>query len=51
MAEFCKDCFIKHFHPTKKEIKNIVLSKDDDFCEGCGEFKPVVEYIADGEET
>ena len=45
MAEFCKDCFIKIFHPTEKDIKNIILSESNDFCEGCCEIKPVVEYL------
>lgn len=45
MAEFCKECFIKIFCPTEEEIKQIVLSEDDDYCEGCNEFKPIVEYL------
>ena len=50
MAEFCKECFIRNFHPTEKEIKGIVLSEDNDYCEGCGEIKPVVEYLTNDED-
>lgn len=45
MAEFCRDCFIKFLCPTPPDIDRIVMTDDDDFCEGCGEYKPVVEYI------
>ena len=40
MAEFCLDCF-KKFEPNANE-DNTVLSEYNDFCEGCGEVKPVV---------
>lgn len=42
MAEFCKECFLN------KENEQIVMSEDDDLCEGCGEFKPVVVKIKKG---
>lgn len=43
MAEFCKKCFleIEGYH----EDSEIVMSKDEDFCEGCTEWKPVVIRI------
>ena len=44
MAEFCKQCFI-NIEPEYVKNKEIVVSEDDDFCEGCGEFKPVVIEI------
>ena len=41
MAEFCRDCFLDmegddHF------ADKIILSRDPDICEGCGEWKRVV---------
>ena len=47
MAEFCKECFIKLLCPTENEIQQIVLSEDDDYCEDCNQFKPVVKYLTD----
>ena len=38
MAEFCKDCF-KKMCPGWLIIS---VSKEEDLCEGCGEWKPVV---------
>ena len=38
MAEFCKDCF-------KKMCPDWIItevSRENDLCEGCGEWKPVV---------
>ena len=45
MAEFCKDCFIETFRPSPDVISRIVMSKECDLCEGCGQWKPVVSYI------
>lgn len=45
MAEFCRECFIKTFRPTQDEINRIVMTKEIDLCEGCGEWKPVVSYL------
>ena len=45
MAEFCKECFIKHLLPDPMDIPYLVMSKDDDLCEGCGKIAPVVLYI------
>ena len=45
MAEFCKECFIKHLKPTKEEEEHIILSEEVDFCEGCGNYDYVVEGI------
>ena len=41
MAEFCLDCWNK-MNGTRHSKRKYVLSKDLDFCEGCGEFKHVV---------
>ena len=47
MAEFCKECFleIEGYHNDKK----IVMSEDEDFCEGCNEWKTVVVRIKKGD--
>lgn len=39
MAEFCLDCFneLNHTHYTKSEVW-----LEEDFCEGCGEWKPCI---------
>jgi len=43
MAEFCKECFLRINKNYKEE--QLVLSEDDDLCEVCGKFKPVVIEI------
>lgn len=35
MSEFCKECFLK-LNPQFTE-KDLVMIKEDDLCEGCGE--------------
>ena len=45
MAEFCADCAKKHLGFTDEEMRRAVMSDDPELCEGCGEIKPVVEYI------
>ncbi len=35
MSEFCKDCFLK-LNPQFEE-KDLVMIKEDELCEGCGE--------------
>ena len=42
MAEFCRDCFLE-IHEMKKLPSYLTLSRDLDFCEGCGQWKHVVE--------
>lgn len=44
MAEFCLDCW-NRLHGEDKTERDVILSKDDDLCEGCGEFRPVVEGL------
>ncbi|MBA7522994.1 hypothetical protein ES705_15116 [subsurface metagenome] len=40
MAEFCLDCFLKYSPSIPRE--KIILSKEPDFYEECGEIRPVV---------
>ena len=42
MAEFCLDCWNK-LNQKKLTERDVVLSRDYDLCEGCGEFCRVVE--------
>ncbi len=41
MAEFCLDCW-NTINQTAFTHKDVVLSGYEDFCEGCGDFLPVV---------
>ena len=41
MAEFCLKCWNK-INRTNDDERDLVMSKDLDFCEGCGEWKHVV---------
>ena len=45
--DLCKKCFIKNMHPTKKEIKKIVLSEEKYKCSCCGKCDYIVEYVED----
>ena len=47
MAEFCRKCFIETFRPSKEEEQKIIMSEESDLCEGCGEVKPFVLYVAE----
>lgn len=42
MAEFCLDCWNK-LNGEKMTERDVILSKEYDLCEGCGEFCRVVE--------
>ena len=46
MAEFCKVCVMEICNVDLKK-KKIIMSKDLDLCENCGEWKPVVVKIVD----
>ena len=41
MAEFCAECFIK-LENGRYTKRDLILSKETDFCEGCAQWKPVV---------
>lgn len=51
MAELCRECFIKTWHPyiddaAKLELEeDIVMSEDNQICEGCGKCIPCVHHI------
>lgn len=49
MAELCRECFIKTWNPSAYDIKHIVMSKDNDFCEGCMDCVPYVDHIDDSD--
>ena len=50
MAEFCKKCFIEKLLTSYERRDyddgklSIVMYEDEDFCEGCGQIAPVVNY-------
>ena len=44
MAEFCRDCFLR-MEGDDRLANRIILSRDLDLCEGCGEWKRVVEVL------
>lgn len=46
MAEFCKDCFMEIYEIDLKKEK-IIVSKEPELCENCGEWKPTVIKIRD----
>ena len=42
MAEFCLDCFNKHFNENLSS-SDVVLAEE--FCEGCSQIKPCVMTV------
>lgn len=45
MAELCRECFIDTWRPNAYDIEHIVMSKDNDFCDGCLDCVPYVDHI------
>lgn len=49
MAELCRECFLKTWHPYVEDIssfeEDIVMSEDNEVCEGCGRFLPYVHHL------
>lgn len=51
MAELCRECFIKTWHPSQEDIDNIVMSEDFDMCESCCNWCTYVDHIAPSKEA
>ena len=47
MAEFCLDCW-NRLNESNDSEKKFILSKDLEFCEGCGEWKPIIIMMRKG---
>ena len=45
MAELCRKCFIETWHPNAYDIEHLVMSEENDFCEGCMDCVPYVSRI------
>lgn len=45
MAELCRKCFIEIWRPDPYDIRNIVMSEDNDMCECCMNWGPYVHHI------
>ncbi len=45
MAELCLECFIDTWHPSAYDRAHIVMSNDNEFCEGCMDCVPYVDHI------
>lgn len=41
MAEFCLDCWNK-LNDTNDSKRRYILSREEDLCEECGQYKPVI---------
>lgn len=41
MSEYCLDCW-NEINETNDPKEKYILSKELDFCEGCGQWKPVI---------
>lgn len=48
MAELCRECFIRVWHPSQEDIDNIVMSDDNELCEGCMKCDNYVHHIGKG---
>lgn len=45
MAEFCLNCFLDICKPNAYDRTHIVISNDNEFCEGCMDCVPYVDHI------
>lgn len=45
MAELCLKCFLETCNPSAYDRAHIVMSNDNEFCEGCMNCVPYVDYI------
>jgi len=49
MAELCLKCFLETFRPNAYDRAHIVMSDDNEFCEGCLDCVPYVDHIGMGD--
>ena len=49
-CNYCKACYVKIKHPSKKAIKKMELTSYKDMCEECGRMDRIVEYIWEPDE-
>lgn len=47
MAEYCLRCYLKYCKPDDIETAAIRMSEAAELCEGCGDFKQIVEEVAE----
>lgn len=49
MAELCKKCFLETWHTYFDDVcaieEDIVLSENNEICEGCGAYVPYVHHL------
>ena len=45
MAELCLSCFLDTWKPNAYDRVHIVMSTDNEFCEGCMDCGPYVDHI------
>ena len=45
MAELCLKCFLEVWRPNAYDRAHVVMSCDNDFCEGCNTIGEYVDYI------
>ena len=45
MAELCLKCFLETWNPNAYDRAHIVMSNDNEFCEGCMDCAPYVDHI------
>ena len=50
MAELCLSSFLDTLKPNAYDRAHIVMSTDNEFCEGCMDCGPYVDYIDPSEE-
>ena len=49
MAELCFECFLDTWNPDAYDRAHIIMSNDNEFCEGCMDCVPYVEAIDQSE--
>lgn len=45
MSELCLKCFLETWHPNAYDRTHVVMSDDNEFCEGCWDCVPYVDHI------